>query len=288
MHFADERLDTSKVTDYTYASRKRPEFMCLRLERCTSCDLVYAPSPPDNSFLASAYAEAAYDSGEEAKCAAESYAKALAPHLERLPSRNGAVDVGAGNGYLLSWFQRSGFADVVGIEPSRAAINAAPDEIRPFLREGMFSAEMLADVRPSLICTFMTLEHVAEPDVFIRTAYDLLEPGGMIAVVVHNWQGWLNRMLGMRSPIIDIEHLQLFNPKSVTMLLQGAGFGDVQVQEIQNSYPLRYWLRLTPLPNKLKDLLGGALEGVGLADIRIPFNVGNILAVGQKKAAVWS
>ncbi|HZH12177.1 MAG TPA: class I SAM-dependent methyltransferase [Microvirga sp.] len=285
VHFADERLDASKVNDFTYASRKRPEFMCLRLECCTNCDLVYAPAPPDSSFLASAYAEAAYDSGEEAKCAAESYARALAPYLGRLTSRKAAVDVGAGNGYLLSWFQQAGFSEAVGIEPSRAAINAAPANIRPLLREGMFSAHMLSDVTPSLICTFMTLEHLAEPDVFVKTAYDLLEPGGMIAIVVHNWQSWLNRVLGMRSPIIDIEHLQLFSPKSVRSLLKTAGFERIEVQSIRNSYPLRYWLRLTPIPDKLKDVMGDVLEGTGLAGTKVPFNVGNILAVGQKAAA---
>ena len=49
--FAEEHIDAEKISNFTYASRKQPEFMCLRLVRCTSCNLVYAPNPPDTSFL---------------------------------------------------------------------------------------------------------------------------------------------------------------------------------------------------------------------------------------------
>lgn len=281
-HFADERLDINKIGDFTYASRKQPEFMCLRLVRCNECELIYAPNPPDTKSLSSAYAEASYDSGIEAHCAARSYAYALAPYLERLSMRGAAVDVGAGCGPLLPWLSDMGFHPAIGIEPSRAAIKAAPASVRSQLREGMFSPDLLADITPSLVCSFMTLEHVADPGVFAKTVYNLLDPGGMFAVAVHNWQGLLNRILGLRSPIIDVEHLQLFNTNSVRILLKVAGFEDIEVKPISNTYPLAYWLRLTPLPTHFKAVIGDLLKTLSLADIKIPFRVGNILAVGTK------
>ena len=280
--FADERIDQRKISNFTYASRKQPEFMCLRLVRCTDCDLVYAPTPPATDFLLEAYSEAAYDSGQEAQAAARSYAKALSPYVTRLARRSAAVDVGAGSGPLLPWLRENGFNPVIGIEPSRAAINAAPKAVRPMLREGMFSPALLADVRPSLLCSFMTLEHLANPDKFANTAFELLEPGGMLAVVVHNWRAPLNRLLGMRSPIIDVEHLQLFSPQSVRTLLEKSGFVSINLQSICNDYPLRYWLRLTPLPAGIKTTITGALEYIGLSDIEISLRVGNMLAIGIK------
>lgn len=281
-HFADERLDQQKVSEFTYASRKQPEFMCLKLVCCLDCDLVFAPLPPDNSFLSGAYADAAYDSVEEASCAARSYARALQAPLRNLASRSAAVDVGAGSGPLLPWLKRSGFREVIGIEPSRQAIAAASPEVVPWLREGMFSASALENTPLALICSFMTLEHLRDPGQFARTAFDLLEPDGMVAVVVHNRSGFLNRMLGMKSPIIDVEHLQLFNPRSITVLLECAGFEDIQVKSISNSYPLRYWLRLMPLPATLKRVVAYVLERTGLANLRIALRVGNIIATGKK------
>jgi SAM-dependent methyltransferase len=281
-HFADELIDHRNIDDFTYASRKCPEFMCLRLGRCPTCDLVYAPTPPPPDFLLAAYSAAAFDSGTEARLAARTYAKALTPHLARFPLRHAAVDVGAGSGPLLPWLAAAGFSPVIGIEPSQSAIEAAPAETRDMLRMGMFSPDLLADVTPSLICSFMTLEHLASPGEFARQAYDLLEPGGMLAVIVHNWRAPLNRLLGMRSPIIDVEHLQLFSPSSLRRLLVEAGFGRVRLESIKNTYPLRYWLRLTPFPRGLKDNLGKLMNLLKLGELLVSLRVGNLLALGEK------
>lgn len=280
--FTSERIDAAQVSAFTYSSRKQPEFMCLRLVRCLGCDLVYAPTPPAAEFLNAAYAEAAYDSAEEASAAADSYAKALRRYVDQLPNRNGAVDVGAGSGPLLPWLRDQGFAPVIGIEPSLAAIAAAPPEVAPLLRQGMFTPDLLGDTQSSLICSFMTLEHLAEPGVFVQNAFESLEPGGMIAIVVHNWRAPLNRLLGLRSPIIDVEHLQLFSPLAVDALLSRAGFCDIAQRSISNTYPLRYWLRLTPLPSGPKGQLAALLERIGLASAPISLRVGNLLAVGYK------
>lgn len=262
--------------------------MCLRLVRCTDCDLVYAPLPPASDFLLTAYSEAVYDSGPEAQAAACNYAKALAPYVARLDGRSAAVDVGAGSGPLLPWLNKNGFSPVIGIEPSRAAIEAAPPAVRTMLREEMFSPDLLADVRLSLMCSFMSLEHLVDPGEFIGAAYELLEPGGMLAVVVHNWRAPLNRMLGLRSPIIDVEHIQLFSPQSLRMLLAQAGFMSIDLKSICNAYPLRYWLRLTPLPAGVKTLIAAALDRIGLLDTHVSLRVGNMLAVGIKPLGEYS
>lgn len=280
--FADEHIDPKKVGSLTYASRKPPEFMCLRLVRCTSCDLVYAPSPPTESFLQAAYHVADFDSAPEAAAAAKTYAGVLAPHLAALRLRDLAVDVGAGSGVLLPRLLQQGFKKVIGIEPSRAAIDAAPEEVRSMLREGMFSSSMLEGETPSLICSFMTLEHLADPSHFTATAHRLLEPGGAIAVIVHNWRAPINRLLGLRSPIMDVEHLQLFSPRALRELLESHGFEQITLKSIRNNYPLRYWLRLMPLPGSLKKGLLTLLEKTGLADRHLSLNVGNMLAVGIK------
>jgi hypothetical protein len=100
--------------------------------------------------------------------------------------------------------------------------------------------------------------------------------------VVHNWRAPLNRLLGLRSPIIDVEHLQLFSPKALRELLEKAGFERIALSPIRNAYPLRYWLRLTPLPESAKKIALGLLERFGLADRSFAMNVGNMLAVGIK------
>lgn len=282
LSFAEERIDPGKITEFSYASRKQPEYMCLRLVHCADCDLVYAPSPPSAEYLSTAYAEADYDSSQEAQAAARTYAQALRPYVDKLPGRQAAVDVGAGSGPLLPWLRESGFNPVIGIEPSRAAIAASPPTVRPMLLEGMFSPDLLSDISISLLCSFMTLEHLSDPARFAKTAFQLLEPGGMLAVVVHNWRAPVNRLLGLRSPIIDLEHLQLFSPRSIHCLLSDTGFVSIRQHSISNAYTLGYWLRLTPLPVKLKMHVADILDSLGLSDNQIRLPVGNMLAIGIK------
>lgn len=281
--FATEQIIPEKLTEYSYASRKEPEFMRLYLVQCASCQLVYAPTPPAHDELTTAYSAAAYDSAEEADFAAKTYASVLKPSLSRLPHLHCAVDIGAGNGALLPLLQQLGFHNAVGIEPSHAAVITAPPERRPYLREAMFSPEIIADLSPSLITSCMTLEHVDSPMHLLQAAYASLNPGGMVAVVVHNRKAWLNRVLGLKSPIIDIEHLQLFCPHSLTTLMENSGFSQIHIAPFANTYPLRYWLRLLPLPGVLKTALQNTCQRMGISALPCTIPVGNMLGLGIKK-----
>lgn len=280
--FLEENISLQKISDYTYASRKSPEYMTLRMVRCLGCDTVYAPIPPEANFLAEVYTNAAYDSNEEATYAARIYMKTMLPFIKDLPSLGGAVDVGAGNGALLPLFQNIGFSHVLGVEPSRSALKAAPVEIQPYLHEGVFTAETLSGFSPSLICSFMTLEHILNPAEFIQSAYDSLVSNGKIAVVVHNWQGLLNKFLGKKSPIIDIEHLQLYCPNSIQNLLAKSGFKNIQITSFSNVYPMRYWLRLAPLPHAIKKALLTGAKLMKIDKCKVAVNVGNIMAIAEK------
>ena len=58
-------------------------------------------------------------------------------------------------------------------------------------------------------------------------------------IVCHDWRSRVNRALGRRSPIYDIEHVQLFSATSARELLERSGLADVRVRGIRNRYPCR-------------------------------------------------
>jgi SAM-dependent methyltransferase len=280
--FASHRIDPNKITGFTYASRKIPEFMSLRMVRCLGCDTVYAPVAPPPDFLERAYSEAGYDSSDEAGCAAITYAKALRRSLERLSLREGALEIGAGNGAFLPLLRGMGFSNVIGIEPSLAAIRAAKQEARPMLRQGIFNPSDFNGQYFSLICSFQTLEHLYNPTAIVSAALDMLIPGGMVAVVTHDHSALLNRILGRFSPIIDVEHLQLFSVRSLRKLIELYGFEDIGIIPLKNAYPIRYWLRLLPLPLPIKKKVISLMEAMGFGKTVLHVNVGNILAIARK------
>ncbi len=102
------------------------------------------------------------------------------------------------------------------------------------------------------------MEHVFDPLQLCRDAHRITKDGGAFFIVCHNRRAVLARVLGRRSPIYDIEHLQLFSPRSVRVLLERAGFRDVEVRPVVNRYPTGYWAKLLPAPARIKDSLARA------------------------------
>jgi SAM-dependent methyltransferase len=278
--FADARVESDRLGEFAYASRKLPEYMHLRLLLCGTCDLVYANPVPDRSELQTSYEAAAYDSQVEAEFAAKTYASQVRSFSQQLVDHVGALDIGAGDGAFCEQLLSLGFTNVVGLEPSSAPIAVAKPIVRDCLRQEMFTNGQFSAGQFSLVTCFQTIEHVPEPLEVCREAVRLLKPGGALCVVGHNRRSFSCRVLGRKSPIFDIEHLQLFSPKSMRRLLTEAGLRNIVVKPILNCYPVSYWAKLFPFPATMKQMV---IRGLGITRIgKIPLIVpaGNLVAWG--------
>ncbi len=280
--FLSSTVDPARLDQFSYASRKTPEYMNLNLVQCLRCDLVYADEPPSRDDLAHAYHVADYDSAEEADDAAATYIRSMQPLLDTQPRRESVLEIGTGTGALLEHLAQQGFTDLVGVEPSAAAIAAAPRHRRAWIREGVFEEQNFAPESFDLICCFMTMEHVLDPKVIALAAFRLLRPGGAFVTVTHDYRGRLNRLLGRRSPIIDIEHMQLFSDPSIRTLFETTGYREVRVQRLINRYAFRYWWRLAPAPGPVKRAVAKCSEAVRLGGVKLGLNVGNSMTSGVK------
>jgi SAM-dependent methyltransferase len=272
-----------RLASSSFAARKQPEFMNRRMVRCLGCDLVYVDEPPLQSELTDAYHKADYDSSSEADDAAATYMVGLRPLLALLPQAERALEIGAGTGILLDRLVDAGFSEVVGIEPSPAAIAAAPAHRRAWIRQGIFTEQAFEPEWFDLICCFMTMEHVRDPQIVAASARRLLRPGGAFAVVVHDYRSWVNRLLGRYSPIIDVQHMQLFSRRSIERLFHDLGYLDVTVRCFANCYRSTYWLRLAPLPVMAKTAMQKTLTTCRLDARKLAFNVGNLMAWGIRQ-----
>jgi SAM-dependent methyltransferase len=278
--YIEQNIDPTMLSGFSFASRKEPEFMCHRLMQCLQCDLVYVDQPPGESELAHAYHVANYDSSEEANDAAAAYICAIQPTLSKLARRQSVLEIGTGTGVFLESLSREGFTELVGVEPSTAAIAAAPEYRRGWIREGIFEEKDFPPDSFDLICCFMTMEHVHDPEVVAKAALRLLRPGGAFVTVTHDYHSPINRLLGKRSPIIDIEHMQLFSKRSMRYLFEGSGYTDITVNAFVNTYSLRYWLRLAPLPRIVKSAIDRLMASMGLDNVKLGVNVGNLITTG--------
>jgi SAM-dependent methyltransferase len=280
--YAESTLDESRLDAYAFASRKVPEYMHLRLVQCPTCDLLYANPAPDPSALATAYHDAAFDSAEEAGYGARTYGRLLGHILPNLPDRTGALDIGTGDGAFLGELVRAGFTNVHGVEPSAAPVAAAKPDIRPLIRQGVFRSDDYPPASMSLVTCFQTFEHLHDPRAMCGGVFRLLKPGGAAFFIGHNARAASVKLLGRKSPIFDIEHLQLFSPTSARYMMSAEGFEDVRVTTVVNRYPLHYWVKLFPMPRGLKRPTITALKATRIGYLPIPVPAGNMAVVGQK------
>lgn len=280
--FAAANIDPHALDAFAFASRKLPEYMHHALVVCRRCDLLYANPAPDRTSLEAAYRDAAFDASDESRYAALTYASYLPRIAARLPDRSGALDIGTGDGAFLEQLVQHGFSNVVGVEPSAAPVNAAKPEIRGLIRHAPFRSADFAPESLCLVTCFQTIEHVYDPLALCKEAFASLRPGGALFIVCHNRRALLARAMGLKSPIYDVEHLQLFSPESVRSLLSRAGFSQVDVHTVVNRYPVDYWARLAPIPGALKPRALALLRSTGVGRFTLAAPVGNLAAIAYK------
>lgn len=278
----EANYDPAQLGPYAFASRKLPEYMHHRLIECPHCALLYASPVPDTSNLQAAYRDAGFDSAEEARWASHTYIGLVNSNLQKLRDRVGALDIGTGDGAFLHRLLEAGFSNVHGVEPSSAPIAGAHPSIRPLIHQCLFSNDLFPDRHFRLVTCFQTIEHVPDPLGLCRAAHRVLKPGGVLMLVGHNRRAYSARLLGKKSPIFDIEHLQLFSVATMRRLLQEAGFTQCIVRPIVNRYPLHYWVKLFPLPRSLKVGLIAGLKRLGVGHLPLALPGGNLMGIGYR------
>lgn len=151
---------------------------------------------------------------------------------QRLPSGNRRIlDIGSGPGFFLLHGKNRGW-QTLGIEPSRQAAEHSRtlglDIIEDFLNErtageiGTFDVVHMSDV----------LEHIPDPPGMLKLAYDLLNPEGLICVVVPNdynpFQHALKTSCNYKPWwVAPPHHINYFNFESLARLIHRAGFSDL-------------------------------------------------------------
>jgi SAM-dependent methyltransferase len=276
----DARLDPALINDFTYASRKTPELMHYEYFECPDCKMLFATDLPERAKLLAAYEAAAFDSSTESRYAARSYLRALQSILG--PGVQSVLDVGCGDGEFLLACREYGIPTLQGIEPSPAASSTAREGIGEVIMGGGYE-DQSPDVKFDLVTLFQTIEHIDDPLGFFRVAQQFVRPGGYVAVACHDYRAPVNRIMKDKSPIFDIEHLQIFSSTSIRRTMEKAGLEVISVAPYANTYPLAYWMRLAPIPKAIKGLGIFGEASAGRVAVRLP--IGNLMAIARVEGA---
>ena len=276
------KVDELLLSSSSYSSRKIPELMHYPYLECINCRTLFVENLPSSEFLQSSYNEAEFISRKDSVYAAQTYFDQLS--RMNLLSYGRLLDIGCSDGAFISKVESESAMSVLGIEPSIHAIENADRAIKDRIQHTTLE-RFEGNSEINVVTCFQTVEHLNDLDGLITKSKKLLESQGHLALVCHDRFSIVNRILGEKSPIFDIEHLQILNKVGVKLLLERHGFVNVKVKSIANSYPIAYWLLLSPIPKIAKHFIDVRRDKWYFSwGVRI--RVGNILAVGQKPTRI--
>jgi SAM-dependent methyltransferase len=273
-NFRDEDL-----TPAIFSARRVTEHFHYRIVRCANTGLVFSREILPERKLEELYAGSRITFQEYARIIRKDYWRPLERHAAGM-ARGAALEIGCSSGFFLEELKSRGFRDVRGCEPSVEAKELAHPSVRDGIHTGFFTESAFPDSAFDLICCFQTLDHLSDPIGMLRTCRAKLKPGGLLYMIVHDADGLQARLFGEKSPIIDVEHIYLFNRRTLPMAAEKAGFSAVKAFPINNSYPLSYWAGHAPIPFKKAVL--ALLKATGLGGLGMPVPAGNIGIVARK------
>lgn len=150
----------------------------------------------------------------------------VADYCRRFGIRKGTlVEIGPGFGTFSELATGSGlFSRVVAVEPTpematacRArGVDVIQKRVEDVLEEDVAGADVLV--------SFEVIEHLFDPSAFIKQCARLVRPGGLLVLSCPNGLGFDIAVLGAGALAVDAEHVNLFNPVSLSNLLERSGF----------------------------------------------------------------
>lgn len=250
--------------------------------KCRKCGLVRSDPVVDFNTLHELYRASTFTYEEEVAPLRATYGRYLDRASRGLETRDTLLEVGCGNGFFLEEARNRGWRKVLGVEPSTDAIAHADPGVRnsitcDMMRSGLFPRESI-----DMICLFQVFDHLPDPAAVLEACAETLRPGGRILCLNHNVEAASAKLLGERSPIVDVEHTYLYSPRTLSALFESRGFTVLETGPVFNTYPLRYVFRLLPLPAPLKRMALGILKVTGLGRLSARFPLGNLYLVAQK------
>lgn len=160
-----------------------------------------------------------------------SFIKYYSRQLERLkkhcPVGGVLIDVGCGPGIFLHEAKKKGFK-VLGVDLSGEAVAICWRRYRIRVLQGGLEKLKLGPPKRGVITCFQTLEHMARPLDFLKRAYQILQPQGLLLLTTPDAGCFWRKLLGKRwFSYQHQEHLYFWQKKPLRLALQKVGFRQI-------------------------------------------------------------
>jgi len=275
----NQKTNYLELSELAFFARKFPKQIHSQIVQCKSCGLVFANPILDSKIISKLYSDANWFAEPQLENMKYDYLREIMAILPLLKSRDAMLEIGCADGFLLAEAGKL-FKKAVGVEPSKAAaiaklagLNIIHDEFKP----GLFEPKSF-----DFVCAFQVLDHLITPMESLLEIYKILKPGGIFLAVNHDIKSPLARLFGKNCAMYDIQHIYLFDTKTIRLFLENGGLEVLKAQDIKYTYRLDYAIKMLPFGENTRNNLIRLTKMLHLDSINFSMFGGNMVAVGKK------
>jgi Methyltransferase domain len=244
--------------------------------RCATCGLLFAPTFFDETQLRDLYAQMPSNMRTVPTAALRRTQRGYFETFKKAGALDGGyIEIGPDVGlFTENCVREARFDPYWLVEPNRdvvSALSLTMGTARFEITDDMEHCDHIPDGSVGAIVMIQVLDHLLDPLTSLRKLHAKLRPGGKLMVVTHDESSLLRRIFGARWPAFCLQHPQIFNPRTMTAMVEAAGFSGVSIGRTMNFFPAQFlaqhllWavgLRVQNVP-----AFGGASVGLKLGNM---------------------
>lgn len=279
-----QNFKASDLNPQVFSARRLPDRVHFQIVKCKNDGLIRSNPIIKGLDLPDLYKKSKFTYDGEIENLTASYLKSIRPVLNKLGKKAKILEIGCGNGFVLEKLYKNGYKNVYGIEPSIDAVRKASGLIRKNISVNILKAGIHKENTFDFIFFFQTLDHILNPNAFLKICNNYLKDGGYLLAFNHNVNSFSSLLLREKSPIIDIEHPYLYNFSTIKQLFKKSGFISERIYSPSNVVSFRHLLKLFPLPLTFKQSVINSKKTFIKKFLAKSINIklGNLCAIAKK------
>lgn len=207
-----------------------------KLVQCSSCGFIRAKDQYFQINPTKLYGQEYFNESDYGDYAKEEIAlvKNFTDRINRIRryKKSGQLlDIGCAYGYFLKVAQK--YYECTGLDLNPEVTKVAQKTTNAKILTGDFLTLKMPQNYFDIVCMFDTIEHLKYPDKYIKKVTSILKPGGIVVIETGDIGSIMAKIQGGGWRLITPPfHLQYFNKKSLTNLLQKNGFAAVNTSRV--------------------------------------------------------
>lgn len=251
--------------------------------RCVECELLFSPIFYGLDQLEALYGQMPPNMDLVPMAALVKTQKGYFEELKKYsPLKNGYIEIGPDIGIFTENCSRAGSFDNYWLcEPNKEVAGALAKSVgnnRFTIIEDMFGFNQIPNHSAGAAVMIQVLDHLLDPVATLSELREKLLPDAKLLIVTHNERSILRKIVGWRWPAFCLQHPQIYNPHSITKLLEKAGYKVNSIEKTRNYFEFSFLLK------HLLWAFGIKVKSVpGVFNFMIGLKLGNIVTVAMPR-----